>query len=184
MEEKLKDSIDKENKISDEVIENLKELSFHTIDDEEIIRYIHWQCQKLLEFAKDKHDSKEVARAINLTTFEILGTVLGDSRSVNIDYLVQQMKSGDYAFLVMHNHPSDKFFSRRDIKTFIDSNNVSILIVLGNKGSVYVIEKTRQLSLNELLSARKTLVDWKNELIGFDQVIEQINTFGIIYSEM
>jgi hypothetical protein len=180
----FEDTIKEENRITDETIENLKELRFQTIDDGELIAYLHFQCQKLLEFAKEKNESKEIARAINLSTLETIGTAIGDSRSVNIDQLIQQMKSTDYAFLVIHNHPSNMYFSRRDVRTFIDSDNIAILIVIGNNGAIYIIEKTRQLSLNELLSARKTLVDWKNKLIDFNRVIEQIGKFGIVYSEM
>ena len=183
-EEKIDDVVSAECLITDDVIENLKELSFCTIDDSGIVSYIHWQCQKVLEFAKNKNESKEVARAINLETLDIVGTVVGNARTVDIYYLVQQMTATNYAFLVVHNHPSDLHFSRRDIKTFIDSVNMTILIVLGNKGAVYILEKTRQIQPNEIISTRKTLVDWKNGIITFDQVITQIKEFGIVYEEI
>ena len=182
MQEILKDYIDEQDKITDDVILKLKPLSFRTIEDEEIIKYIHWHCRKMLELAKDKNESKEVARALNLESFEVLGTVMGNAHSVDIDFLVDQMNDSDYAFLVIHNHPSDSSFSRKDIKTFADSVNMTVLIVLGNKGSIYILEKTKQLVPNELLSIRKTLLDWKNEVIDFSVVIEQIRTFGIVYS--
>ena len=51
-------------------------------------------------------------------------------------------------------------------------------------GSIFIIEKTRQISLNEILSARKTLVDLKNQTIDFETVIAQLKEFGIVYSEM
>lgn len=182
--EKLDDIVPADCLITDEIIDNLKELSFCTIDDLDIISYIHWQCQKILEFAKNKNESKEVARALNLETLDVVGTVVGNARSVDIDYLVQQMKVTNYAFLVVHNHPSDLHFSRRDIKTFIDSVNMTILIVIGNKGSIYILEKTRQIQPNEILSIRKTLVDWKNGVINFSQVTKQIEQFGIVYKEL
>ncbi len=178
----LEDYIDEKDKITDDVVLKLKPFSFKTIEDEEIVKYIHWQGQKILEIAKDKNESKEVARALNLETFEVLGTVMGRAHSVDIDFLVDQMRDSNYAFLVMHNHPSNSSFSRKDIKTFVDSVNMTILIVLGNKGSIYILEKTKQLVPNELLSIRKTLLDWKNEAIVFSDVIEQIKTFGIVYS--
>ena len=184
MPEILEDYIDDKDKITEDVILNLKPLSFKTIEDEGIIKFIHWHCQKILELAKDKNESKEVARALNLETFEVLGTVMGRANSVDIDFLVDQMTDSDYAFLVIHNHPSDSSFSRKDIKTFADSVNMTILIVLGNKGSIYILEKTKQLVPNELLSIRKTLLDWKNEVIDFSEVIDQIRTFGIVYSVM
>ncbi len=170
--------------ITEEIILGLKSLSFRTIEDAEIVDFIHFHCQKLLEIAMEKNDCKEVARAVNLSTFEVLNPVFGDERSVDIEVLVDQMKGTDYAFLVMHNHIIGSHFSRRDLKTFIDADNISILIVLGNEGSVYTIEKTRQLSLNEILSARKTLVDWKNQRIDYETVITQLKEFGIEHSEM
>ena len=88
------------------------------------------------------------------------------------------------AFLVMHNHPSDLHFSRRDLKTFVDAENMSVLIAIGNNGSIYIVEKTRQLIPNEILSVHKSLLDWKREQIDFELVIKQIHKFGIVYREI
>ncbi len=170
--------------ITEDIIINLKSLHFLTIADSEITDFIHFHCQKLLEIAMEKNECNEVARAVNLNTFEVLNPVFGCERSVDIEPLIDQMRGTDYAFLVMHNHIVKSRFSRRDLKTFIDADNISILIVLGNEGSIYIIEKTRQLLLNEILSARKTLVDWKNQTIDFETVIAQLKEFGIEYSEL
>ena len=185
MSEEIYDQMNNESSdITDDVIINLKALRFHTITEDDIAEFIHYQCQKILALAKEKNASREVARAINLNTFDVLSPVFGDERSVDIDSLVRQMKGTEYAFLVMHNHPSGLHFSRRDIKTFVDAENITVLIVLGNDGSVYIAEKTRQLTLNEILSARKTLVDWKNLIIDYSSVVEQLKAFGIEFSEM
>ena len=175
---------DEKCQITDDVVQNLKPLCFRTIKEDDISDFIHLQCKKVLKLAKDKNDSKEVASAINLDTFDVLLPVFGDERSVDIDFLVSQMKGTVYAFLVMHNHPNGLHFSRRDIKTFIDVENITILIVLGNEGSIYIVEKTRQLALNEILSARKTMVDWKNNVIDYERVVDELAAFGIEFSEM
>ena len=180
----LPDKEDEINIISDDTIVNLKKLILTTIKEDEVTEYIYWHCQKVLQVAKEKNGSKEVARAINLKTLDVLGTVMGELRHVDIDYLVQKMKDTEYVFVVIHNHPSDMHFSFQDIKTFVNADNMTILIVLGNNGSVYVLEKTRQLSLNEVLSIRKELINWKNQLIDFKKVVEQIKAHGIVYSEM
>ena len=182
--EKTEEDVIRKLEITEDVILNLKSLHFLTISDSEITDFIHFHCQKLLEIAMEKNECKEVARAVNLNTFEVLTPVFGSERSVDIEPLIDQMRGTDYAFLVMHNHIIGSHFSRRDIKTFIDADNISILIVLGNDGSIFIIEKTRQISLNEILSARKTLVDWKNQTIDFETVIAQLKEFGIVYSEM
>ena len=84
----------------------------------------------------------------------------------------------------MHNHPSNSHFSNKDLKTFVDAVNMSILIALGNNGSIYIIEKTRNLTPREIISARKTILDWKKNLIGYDAVVEQIKAFGVVYTEI
>ena len=168
--------------ISDETITNLKPLSFQTIADNETIEFIHWHCQKILELSKEKNSSKEVARAINLHTYEVLGTIMGDAHSVDIDVLVHKMEKTEYAFLVMHNHPSNEHFSYRDLKTFIDSINITILIVIGNQGAVYIIEKTKQLSLTEILSVKKNMLNWKNGIIDYRKLLNQLSNYGIVYT--
>ena len=183
-EEVLNDNLSDDQKITDEVILQLKPLIFRTISDDDIIRFIHLQCQKVLEIAKTKNDSKEVARALNLDTFEVLTPVFGQTHSVDIDFYVNEMKGNDYAFLVMHNHPSNLHFSYNDLKTFVDAVNMSILIALGNNGSIYIIEKTRNLTPREIISARKTILDWKKNLIGYDAVVDQIKAFGVVYTEI
>jgi len=35
-----------------------------------------------------------------------------------------------------------------------------------------------------VLSIRKELINWKNQLIDFKKVVEQIKAHGIVYSEM
>lgn len=94
------------------------------------------------------------------------------------------MKGTGYAFLVVHNHPSDFYFSRRDIKTFIDMENMTILIALGNRGSIYTLEKKRQLTIGEILDVRKILLSWKNDIITYVEVISLIENYGIIYSHV
>ena len=178
------DLVPENNKITDNVITNLKLPNFQTITDSEIIHFIYLHCRKVLEIAKDKNASKEVARIINLENFEIPGTTMGNAHSVDIECLISPYKNSEDAFLVIHNHPSNNHFSRRDIKVFTDVINLTILIVVGNQGSIYILEKTRQLSTNELLSIRKTLLDWKNNVIDFVEVITQIRSFGLVYTEI
>ena len=89
-EEVLNDNLNDDQKITDEVILQLKPLTFKTITDDDIIKFIHLQCQKVLELAKTKNDSKEVARALNLDTFEVLTPVFGQAHGVDIDFLLMK----------------------------------------------------------------------------------------------
>lgn len=48
----------------------------------------------------------------------------------------------DYEYIAIHNHPSDAMFSYGDIRNFAYNPYLKILTVVGNKGSVYVLNKT------------------------------------------
>lgn len=44
-------------------------------------------------------------------------------------------------YIGIHNHGSDETFSISDIEGFIRRNNMRMLTVVGNKGSLYIIQK-------------------------------------------
>ncbi len=178
-------SIANENdyKITDAVISGLKRFSLLTVDENESIEFIHEKCRELLELSQRKNSSDEVAIAIDLNTMCRLNPAFGDSHSVDIDDLIRQMKKTDHLFAVIHNHPGGMHFSVRDIKTFADAENIAILIALGNNGTVFAIEKTKAISVKEMLSVRKTIIDWKNGAISFENAMVQLRSFGIIYEE-
>ena len=47
-----------------------------------------------------------------------------------------------YEYIAIHNHPSDAMFSYGDIYHYSRNPNMKILTVVGNKGSVYILNKT------------------------------------------
>ena len=180
---KIDDIVAEENRITQSSIDNLKRPKFVTIQDDAVVEYIYEYCKKLLEYAKDKHESKEVAYALNLNTLDFVGAEFGTSKSIDISSLIDKIKDSECIFLVLHNHPSDGPFSPRDLNTFFSAPNMAILMVIGNKSSIYTIEKTERDSIeNNFMKIKRILVSYRQHEISFGEVIKELELYGIKYS--
>lgn len=81
-------------------------------------------------------------------------------------------------------HPSDGPFSPRDLNTFFSAPNMAILMVIGNKGSIYIIEKTIRDSIeNNFIKIKKVLILYRQHDMSFDEVIKELELYGIKYSK-
>ena len=179
----LTDYVSEENKITQDVIDNLKEPRFVTACTPIIIRRIHSYCKQLLQFSKDKHDSKEVSYLINIESLTLERVALGDAHNVDITSFISLLQTQSHHYLVIHNHPSNLPFSPKDIRTLV-SSEISVLIVLGNKGSIYILEKTRSITSMEELRIAKELVKYKLATVSFEDVIITLNMYEIYYTEI
>ena len=180
----LEDRVADDDLLDDITISSLKRPVFYTIDNDEIVDFIHYHCKKLLEFSKSKNQSREVAKCINLENFEVSGTVPGTSNNVEINSIVNVIENSTDFFLVIHNHPSDTSFSYRDLNTFVRTKNMAILMVVGNHGSIYIVEKSQPIFSKGIVSLKKTILDCKNGIIDYNSMIEQMREFGIVYTKM
>lgn len=179
----LNDMVAEENQIKQSTIDSLPRPTFVTIEDTDITNYIYAFCKNLLKFSKEKHASKEMAYAINLNTLDFVGTAFGDSRTVNLEPLLSQMGEFGCIYIVLHNHPSNNYFSPKDMNTFFEIVNISILVVIGNNGAVYVIEKTKQLSRGDFFDIKKIIIKYRKAEISFEEVIDLLLPFGIVYNQ-
>jgi hypothetical protein len=179
----LKDEVSEENKISQSVIDNLKRPEFATITTDEITDYIFSFCKNLLSYAKDKYESKEIAYAINLNTLDFIGAAFGTSSIIDIEPLITKMEGTRCIFIVLHNHPSNGYFSPKDLNTFFETPNMAILVVLGNKGSIYTIEKKHSISFDEQFKIKRIIIDYRTGKINFMNAISKLAQFGIIYNQ-
>ena len=181
---RIDDIVAEENRITQSSIDDLKRPKFVTIQDDAVVEYIYEYCKKLLEDSKDKHGSKEVAYALNLNTLDFVGAEFGTSKSIDISSLIDKIKDSECIFLVLHNHPSDEPFSSRDLNTFFSIPNMAILMVVGNKGSVYIIEKTERDSIEDnFLKIKRILVSYRRYEMSFDEVIKGLELYGIKYGK-
>lgn len=46
-------------------------------------------------------------------------------------------------YITMHNHPSGGTFSLGDIKSFVKNDNMRVIMIVGNNGEQYLIQKTQ-----------------------------------------
>jgi len=179
----LDDEVSEENQITQMIIDKLSKPYFFLISDESVVEYIFEYCKNLLTYSMNKHGSKEIAYAINLNTLKFEGAEIGSSRTVDITHLVEKIDDSECIFIVLHNHPSNNPFSPKDIETFMNAQNMVILMILGNKGAMYIIEKTKDVEEHvEKLLLRKTLIDYRLGEISFGDAISSLETLGIKYT--
>ena len=181
----LEDTVSEENRILQTVIDNLRKPQFATISEDIVVDYIFEYSKKLLSYAMTKHGSKEMAYAINLNTLDFIGAEFGTSKSVNIASLVDRIDDSECIFIVLHNHPSDGPFSARDLNTFFITPNMAVLMVIGNKGSIYTIEKTeRELINDNYMEIKKALIAYRQKEVPFDETVKELEKYGIIYRSL
>jgi hypothetical protein len=125
-----------------------------------------------------------MAYAINLNTLDFIGAAFGTVRTIDIEPLIEQMEKTGYIYIVLHNHPSDGYFSPNDLNTFFGTPNMSILVVLGNKGSVYIIEKGRYISHEEYIKIKKLIINYRNGKNSFIDTISELLQYGIAYNQL
>lgn len=82
---------------------------------------------------------------------------------------------------MLHNHPSNNTFSVKDIETFIAAQNMAILMVLGNNGAMYIMEKMLDIK-SDRYELHKVLIDYRTGKATFDDTINKLSVFGIKYT--
>jgi hypothetical protein len=179
----LESGIPIENQITQSVIDNLKKPALATLVNEELTDNIYSLCKNLLSYSKDRYESKEIAYALNINTMEFVGAAFGTERTIDIEPLIAQMDGSGCIYVVVHNHPSDSYFSPRDLNTFFGTPNMAVLIVLGNKGSVYTIEKKRVITYVEYIEIKKLVIAYRMGKINFENVISKLSQYEVVYNK-
>lgn len=93
---------------------------------------------------------------------------------------------------IAHNHPSGRVFSFDDISNFSVRENLNVMTVVGNNGSVYVLEKTDEYDFASLYHLLQRTIDSTDigTLITEQQKVEFVEGFlyeaaksGIVYTK-
>lgn len=99
----------------------------------------------LLQTAKDKNDSNEVAFLFDLNTGESC-IKMGDESEVNIflnpNAVSMSAHSQDKTLFLVHNHPSTQDFSYSDIGVFLLNDSFGGISVASNLGDVHILFKS------------------------------------------
>lgn len=74
-------------------------------------------------------------------------------------------------YIAMHNHPSGGTFSIGDINSFVENNNMKILIVVGNNGNQYILKKTNNFAGEQFIK------EYRNYLVQLSKQADNISEF-------
>ncbi|MBP3475324.1 MAG: hypothetical protein J6K48_03270 [Lachnospiraceae bacterium] len=130
------------NYITQETIDKLPRISIDGLLADEN-RFVNDWIKYTLQYAKDCNDSNEVGIMLDKSEWSNYDIVLGNEKSVkyNTDKMKKWLDEGNDNIILIHNHPSDNIFSDRDIFNFCKTDAINTLIVAGNKGSIYLLQK-------------------------------------------
>lgn len=130
------------NYITQNVIDNLPSVHMSGLLEDEN-RFVNDWIKYTLQYAKDYNDSNEVGVMLDKTEWNNYDIVLGSEKSVkyNTEKMKKCLEDGNDNIILIHNHPSNHIFSDRDIFNFCKMDAVNTIIVIGNKGSIYLLQK-------------------------------------------
>lgn len=95
----------------------------------------------------------------------------------------------DEQYIVIHNHPSGLTLSPGDLFTFSKNENIQVLTIVGNNGSAYSIEKSKDFNRLEMLKAtmhlQKAVKSSKDDTEAINKVLvflQRGKEYGFIYN--
>jgi hypothetical protein len=62
------------------------------------------------------------------------------------------------------------------------TTNIAILMILGNKGSVYILEKAQAINIDERIKIKKLIIAYRNGNNKFSDIIPELSKYGISYN--
>ena len=124
-----------ETALSD-IVDKAPELSY--FDDEALNKQVEKAADSILDMAKEHELGTEFAYIISTDTpYNLSEPIIGPEGEMSV-----KIPRCEYSAVVLHNHPSGKSFSARDIDRFVIDNKAKAICVIGNNGNWYVLEKT------------------------------------------
>ena len=131
----IKDTIPKPQPVTKWSIRYLKSY-FSGVLDINGVKKLKTAHQELLQAVMNEPLGTEYARA-----FDINMNPLGDYIKGLAGQNTVKIPMHNVPYIVIHNHPSDEMLSETDIREFLEKDNLIVLTAVGNKGSVYAVEK-------------------------------------------
>ncbi len=122
--------------ITDERISKIKPVKLETLSDENNKKLTD-ACKDLLSYMKGESVKKEGLIAFDINMKEITRyRASGATASVRLPDLNENS-------IIIHNHPSGLIFSEGDLQSLYREKQLYILGAVGNDGSTYFVEKTK-----------------------------------------
>ena len=82
-----------------------------------------------------------------------------------------KMYNPPFDYIALHNHPSGGTFSVKDIKQLVQNDKLQMMIVVGNNGKQYVLQKTNSFNGNALLK------DYTDHLMNLTNKYNSLSKF-------
>lgn len=159
--------------ITDEAINKIPRIKYKGIPENEYDNL--WDLAKnVLKISKEENDSNEVAITYSLDSAKLIkqgkryiGIALGSEHDVDplSDTTAYHLISSIEAcvVIVLHNHPSLSDFSLTDVQFLLRYDNVKMMVVVTNLGSVSYLVKDRKYDLKKAIALFNKAVDKNNE---------------------
>ena len=159
--------------ITNEAINKIPRIKYKNIPESEYDNL--WDLAKnVLKISKEENDSNEVAITYSLDSVRLIergeryiGIALGSEHDVDplSDTTAYHLISSteECVVIVLHNHPSLSDFSLTDVQFLLRYDNVKMMVVVTNLGSISYLVKNKKYDLKRAIALFNEAVDKNNQ---------------------
>lgn len=159
--------------ITDEAINKIPRIKYKDIPEYEYDNL--WDLAKnVLKISKEENDSNEVAITYSLDSAKLIeqgeryiGIALGSEHDVDplSDTTAYHLISSteECVVIVLHNHPSLSDFSLTDVQFLLRYDNVKMMVVVTNLGSISYLVKNKKYDLKKAIALFNEAADKNNK---------------------
>lgn len=161
--------------IDQKILDNLPFIQINSLSLEENAFVNNW-IKYLLYYAKNYNNSNEVGVILDITNWENTDIVLGYEHHVkfNTDKMIKWLDEGNDNLIIIHNHPSNNIFSEKDLLNFCMTQSINTMIVAGNKGTIYFVQKLNGFNKFKVIMNYFTAKKLNNKNIPANKFMESI----------
>ncbi len=173
--------------ITDEAINKIPRIKYRGIPESEYDNL--WDLAKnVLKISKEENDSNEVAITYSLDSVKLIeqgeryiGIALGSEHDVDplsdttAYHLISSIE--ECVVIVLHNHPSLSDFSLTDVQFLLRYDNVKMMVVITNLGSISYLVKNKKYNLKKAIILFNESVDKNNEAENLKDLQNAANYF-------
>lgn len=187
---------DKKIMITDVAISKVPLVRYKEIDKKEY-KHLQYLAQQVLIYSKLNNNSNEVAFVYKLgeKEFDLSNVGVTKGREHDVEpfsstvayHLLKTSK--DCVLVCLHNHPSNSLISLADIFCLLTYDNVKMIVVVTNQGSINYIVKSKKYNKNNALKLFReaaVLNDKANTLKQFQEAVlyflKKSKNVGVVYS--
>lgn len=187
-------------KITDIAVSKVPYIKYKEIPEEHYDN-IFELAKFVLQLAKDENDSNEVAVVYSMDFLslvannqEYMGVSFGTEHDVDPEgstasyHLIHS--AVDCIIICLHNHPNLSRFSLDDVKYFLSSPSIKMIVVVTNLGNISYLVKSKNYNRNEAIKVYNEAVsihnlgnDLKNFQKAANHFLKECYKAGIIYED-